>query len=150
MDGERNALKMDLLASVTERGRRPPVSNFAWMEMSGWRSRREEGVKGPRRWRPVKTSSKRMGRPVQSGGGVSMGVDGGMWGGLTVGVGGGLDGGEGVGADDFDEFALEEGVARGRFVSIRWVGMGGITYTNIMPPAPRRIGSITRAPNFRP
>ena len=83
-------------------------------------------------------------------GGVSMGVEGGMWGGLTVGVGGGIDGGEGVGADDFDEFALEEGVARGRFVSIRWVGMGGITYTNIMPPAPRRIGSITRAPNFRP
>jgi hypothetical protein len=28
-------------------------------------SRRVEGLKGPRRVRPVKTSSKRMGRPVQ-------------------------------------------------------------------------------------
>lgn len=68
---------------------------------------------------------------------------------LTEGVGGGVDGGEGVGADDFDEFALEEGVA-GRFVSIRWERSGGVTYTKIIPPAPRRMGSITRAPNFRP
>jgi hypothetical protein len=41
--------------------------------MSGWVCRKEDELKRPRRYMPVKTSSKMMGRPVQaweSGGGV--------------------------------------------------------------------------------
>ena len=41
--------------------------------MSGWVPRRVDGLKGPRRVMPVKTSSKRMGRPVQVFGSVGAG-----------------------------------------------------------------------------
>lgn len=46
-------------------GTSPPVSSLACTEMSGCVPRRLEGLKGPRRVRPVKTSSKRIGKPVQ-------------------------------------------------------------------------------------
>lgn len=42
---------------------------------------------------------------------------------LTEGIGWGLDGCEVIGADYFDEFTLEEGVAMSGFVSIGCKGM---------------------------
>lgn len=57
---------MDSLAAVAASGNSPPVRSLACTEMSGSMRRREDAVRWPRRYKPAKTSSQRMGRPVQS------------------------------------------------------------------------------------
>lgn len=48
-------------------GTRPPVSSFALTQMSGSTPRNDAAEKRPRRYNPVKTSSKITGRPVHCG-----------------------------------------------------------------------------------
>ena len=49
---------------MVQSGRRPPVSNLAWTEISGRVARSEDAENRPRRYNPVKTSSNTTGRPV--------------------------------------------------------------------------------------
>lgn len=114
------------------------MRSLALTVMSGCKPRKEAAVRRPRRYRPVKTSSKMTGRPDQ-------------------------DVVEGDGALGLKSCGLERvtwvrvywnrGSLAMVIMLVRVMGSSSdsvLTYAKSIPPAPRMIGSMMRAPNFFP